>query len=134
MKMVREDPRTRAARSVLVVDDDDEVRDAMTLALELAGYSVAAVEDGASALTWLAVHPAPHLIVLDLMMPQIDGWVLLKALRANPARADIPVVLCTAAAIRPPLAHPALSLVHKPIDARTLVAAVEHHLGAPAAD
>ena len=60
------------------------------------GYAADAAVDGRSGLDWLAAHPAPSLILLDLMMPEMDGFEFLRELRKRPAHADVPVIVVTA--------------------------------------
>jgi CheY-like chemotaxis protein len=112
-------------KRILVVDDDDDVREGMQLALETNGYLVDAVGDGRAALSWLEQNPRPRLILLDLMMPVMDGWQVLDALDADLSLSSIPVVVVTAfrgerlgkAATR--------SLLRKPIELDELMKAVE---------
>ena len=72
-------------------------REALALLLQAAGYTTAEAEDGRSALTYLHSHPAPRLILLDLMMPVMNGWEFLRERRNDPLMAEVPVVLFTAA-------------------------------------
>jgi CheY-like chemotaxis protein len=79
---------------VLVVDDSDEVRDLIRVNLELEGYDVRTCDDGAQALaelgSWL-----PDVVTLDVVMPRMDGFATLAAIRADPRTAGLPVVLVT---------------------------------------
>ncbi len=85
-----------AARSgaVLVVDDDPTVRELMQRYLEKEGFEVLTAANGVEALA-RAREVRPAAITLDVMMPDIDGWTVLSALKGDPALADIPVVLAT---------------------------------------
>lgn len=78
---------------VLVVDDDADVRETVTLALQLEGYSTAQAVDGLDALLSLRTGDLPDAIVLDLEMPLMPGWELRAALLADPTLASIPVVV-----------------------------------------
>ena len=80
---------------VLLVDDDDLVRRSVRLALEPIGWQVAEAENGEVALEALAAA-RPDAIILDLMMPKMDGFEFLGQLRASADRRDIPVVVLTA--------------------------------------
>jgi CheY-like chemotaxis protein len=81
---------------VLVVDDDDDIRDTITLILEVEGYAVASSGDGLAALRWLEAHDGPSMILLDMMMPSMNGEEFLQELRTRPnGLADVPVVLLT---------------------------------------
>jgi signal transduction histidine kinase/DNA-binding response OmpR family regulator len=79
---------------VLVIDDDPTVRDLMTRYLEGQGFRVAVAAGGVEGLRRAReVHPAA--ITLDVMMPDLDGWTVLAAIKGDPALADIPVILVT---------------------------------------
>ena len=85
---------SRGARSVLVIDDDAIVRDVVERYLERQGFDVITAADGMEGLARAReYHPAA--ITLDIMMPGIDGWTVLAALKGDPDLADIPVVLVT---------------------------------------
>jgi DNA-binding response OmpR family regulator len=77
---------------ILVVDDDLTVRDVVRRYLELAGHQVALADNGEDALAWIAEHE-PDLVVLDLMLPGIDGLEVCRRLRAT---STVPVVMLTA--------------------------------------
>jgi len=79
---------------VLVVDDDPAVREFMSRFLERDGYRVLTAENGIHALE-LAREHRPTAITLDVMMPQVDGWTVLAAIKGDPSLADIPVILVT---------------------------------------
>jgi CheY-like chemotaxis protein len=81
---------------VLVVDDDEGIRETLKLALELENHPVVLASDGVEALAWLRGHRSPSLILMDLMMPRMDGWQLLEQLRADDRLKDVPVVTITA--------------------------------------
>ncbi|MCW2547868.1 MAG: response regulator receiver protein [Mycobacterium sp.] len=82
---------------VLVVDDDEVIRQLITLNLELEGFAVHEAADGEAALR-AAVDFDPAVITLDIMMPNLDGWDAAARLRANPETAHIKVVLLSARA------------------------------------
>jgi CheY-like chemotaxis protein len=81
---------------VLVVEDDIGAREMMRQTIEKMSLPVAEASDGREALAWLGGHPAPAMILLDLMMPEVDGFEVLDALAANPQWRDIPVIVITA--------------------------------------
>lgn len=97
---------------VLVVDDDESVRDALTEVVEMGGCSVIVAANGAEALKLLQGR-RPCLIILDLMMPVMSGTEVLEALKLDPALASVPVVISTSAPDRAPRGVP---LIAKPID------------------
>ena len=89
------DQHAHAERTlVLVVDDDSAQRDLLTRFLEREGFSVRAAADGKSGLE-LARELKPRAILLDVMMPSMDGWTVLGTLKADPELAKIPVVMVT---------------------------------------
>jgi sigma-B regulation protein RsbU (phosphoserine phosphatase) len=90
-------PPAQAARpaAILVVDDNPANRDALTRRLERRGYSVTAAEDGVTALHLLATR-AFDLVLLDVMMPGMNGLEVLQRLRADRTPADLPVIMATA--------------------------------------
>lgn len=84
------------ARRVLVVDDDDAIREVAQMALEIVGgFEVLAASSGSEALT-IAVDEMPDAVLLDVMMPGMDGPTLLSHLRRTPETQHIPVIFLTA--------------------------------------
>jgi CheY-like chemotaxis protein len=79
-------------RTILVVDDDPDIRRMLRRMLESDGYHLVEAADGLEALGRVRSEP-PDLIFLDLLMPGLDGWGVLRALRQDPATETIPVVL-----------------------------------------
>jgi CheY-like chemotaxis protein len=113
---------TASRRSVLVVEDDEDIRAAIAEILEGEGYEVAVAAHGREALDELAHAPLPGVILLDLMMPVMNGHELLKHLRASPRLRDLPVLVLTAVATEiPPGAH---GLLRKPFVIDELLSAV----------
>jgi len=86
--------------SILVVEDDPDVRKGLSLALSIRGFSVTEAQDGAEALAAVASQ-TPHLILLDLMMPRLDGWTVIRKLKENPQTASIPVIVLTGKPVDP---------------------------------
>ena len=87
-------PVSDNATTVLVVDDDPVARDLLQRALSKSGFKVECATDGEEALR-LARLLRPEAITLDVMMPGVDGWATLAALKADPELADIPVIMLT---------------------------------------
>jgi CheY-like chemotaxis protein len=82
--------------SILVVEDNLPTREALCRTLASMGYAAYAAVNGRNGLDWLASHPTPSLILLDLMMPEMDGFEFLRELRKQPAFTDVPVIVVTA--------------------------------------
>lgn len=87
---------SQPSTDLLLVEDDPETRDATIDVLQAVGYRVQSAVDGRDALAWLAANESPRLIILDLMMPVMNGWQFRSAQLANPAIAAIPVMLVSA--------------------------------------
>src|ERR1700730_8122955 len=87
---------TGQAAKVLIVDDDFALRDALCAALEGEGFAVAAVSNGQEALDYLRSGARPSLVLLDLMMPIMNGWEFRAEQRQDPELADIPVIVLSA--------------------------------------
>jgi adenylate cyclase len=85
-------PATGETATVLVVDDEETVRELMRRFLAREGFDVVTAKDGEEGLA-LARQLRPALITLDVLMPGMDGWSVLQALKADPALAPIPVVM-----------------------------------------
>jgi CheY-like chemotaxis protein len=82
--------------SVLVVEDDDDIRMMIGEVLEDAGYVVGLAESGQRALDLIATLPRPCLVLADLIMPDIDGWELMSTLSSDDRFATIPVIVISA--------------------------------------
>ncbi|WP_250035577.1 response regulator [Paractinoplanes maris] len=78
--------------SILIADDDDDVRDVIEFRLQVAGYRTLTADNGRSALN-LAIERRPRVIILDVRMPQIDGLTVCNRLHASPSTAEIPVLM-----------------------------------------
>jgi DNA-binding response OmpR family regulator len=113
-----------AAAHVLVVDDELDLTELVRINLELADYEVTTATDGARALQSIRER-RPDLVLLDVMMPALDGWGVLAALQADESLADLPVVMLTALSgerdvIRGHLSG-AVRYLTKPFDVRRLL-------------
>ena len=111
---------------MLVVDDDDAIRTAVAEALEMEGYAVSAASNGAEALA-LVRQQQPSAVVLDLMMPVMDGWQFLEHCRADALCQDTPVVVISAYRNLPAEAGRlgVKGCITKPFDLDVLLGAVE---------
>jgi CheY-like chemotaxis protein len=81
---------------VLIIEDDADLREMMAQLLALEGYRAEAVANGQEALDYLRKGDVPELILLDLMMPVMDGWEFRRRLGEDPALASLPVVVLSA--------------------------------------
>ena len=81
---------------VLIVEDDADLRDMMAQLLSIEGFGATTVANGQQALDYLREHGSPKLILLDLMMPVMDGWEFRREQQRNPAIAEVPVVVLSA--------------------------------------
>jgi two-component system OmpR family response regulator len=88
---------TEDRQPILVVDDDPDIRQLVAELLRLTGFEPATAGSGVEALTYLQRpgEELPALVLLDVQMPELDGWDTLRRIRADPTLGDLPVVLCT---------------------------------------
>ena len=114
-------------KPVMVVDDEEGIRETVALALELEGFASVLARNGADALAKLATH-TPCVILLDLMMPVMDGLEFMRRTESLPVIADIPIVLVTAFA-KDAAASRARCIVNKPFSLDELVATVKQYCG-----
>ncbi len=119
------------SRSILVVDDEDVTREILQILLEMEGYTVFAASDGVEALEQVA-QCRPDLIVLDLMMPRLDGLGVCKHLRAQPETADLAIILLSGnsqdRAVTAGLRAGANAYLMKPIDPPLLLREIGKYL------
>jgi CheY-like chemotaxis protein len=102
--------------TVLLVEDNDDVREMMALALELGGHEVWVARNGREALAILRDRPHPSLILTDLMMPVMNGWEFHAALCGDPDLAGVPVVAVSAVPIENLRNLGDLEVLPKPVD------------------
>jgi two-component system chemotaxis response regulator CheY len=121
--------RATSPTIILVVDDNEVLRRSISRVLRLSGYQVDEALDGAEALAMLRRGLRPHLILLDLQMPGMDGETFCDCWRADPQLSRIPVVLCTATPNAAPVAERlrASGVLQKPITAPQLLETVQRH-------
>ena len=107
-------------KRVLIVEDDEDLREMMATLLDLEGFETVAAPNGAVALELL--DPCVDAIVLDLMMPVMDGWEFRRRQMSHPAAADIPVIVVSAVhAQRHGDTVPCAAHLVKPVDFDRLV-------------
>ncbi len=116
---------------VLVVDDHDDARELLTLVVGSSGYSVAAAGNGREALEE-ARRQRPDVIVMDLFMPEMDGYEASLALKADPDLAPVPIIAYTAKTNRPEMdTSPFAAFCIKPCLPSDLLALIAKVLAAP---
>jgi len=79
---------------ILITDDDPDIRENLLTILGSQPYRVAAARDGKQALAMIKEEP-PDLLLLDLLMPRMDGWGVIRELRSDPQYADLPIMVLT---------------------------------------
>jgi CheY-like chemotaxis protein len=114
---------TPSRKTVLIVEDDDDLRRMFRTALMIAGFTVEEAADGAAAL-YRIHHEPPDLIVLDLSLPTVSGLIVYQEVAAHAHTRQIPVVIVTGSSMD--LDHLAVPcLLRKPVDPEKLVSAVK---------
>ena len=121
-------PSPHAQSSIMVIDDNDDLRQSVTRLLRGAGYDVRLARNGREALDQLEHATAPDLFLLDLMMPQMDGWEFRLEQRKRPRLAEVPVVVLSADRSSKARAIDADAYLHKPLEPKSLLMAVEMRL------
>ena len=120
-------------KTIMVVEDDPDCLEATIDALQYGGYEVVTAANGLEALRYLDSHPAPELVLLDLMLPVMDGAEFLSEQRARPALARIPVALFSAAheLERRATELAVAGYIRKPADLASLLDTVRRLAGPP---
>jgi two-component system chemotaxis response regulator CheY len=119
-----------AAHPILVVEDDHDVRDAMVQVLEAEGYAAVPATDGEDALERLDAGLAPCVILLDLMMPRLDGWQFIEQQRRR--ESTVPIIVVSAYGSQEQVrSEGVVTYMRKPVDIDALLAAVGRHCAKP---
>jgi CheY-like chemotaxis protein len=117
-------------KRILVIEDNSSVRDALAAVLTMEGYAVSTAGDGLEGLALLPGEPPYSLVLLDLMMPVMDGFAFLAERARRPTVAAIPVIITSAFEARPPGGTPLqLPYLRKPVDVEQLLALMREHGG-----
>ncbi|WP_437487430.1 response regulator [Sorangium sp. So ce1014] len=124
---------TEKTGRILVVEDDLDIRSILSQLLVFEGYDVDEASDGAEALAMLRKDPLPALILLDLMMPIMDGWQLRAELQRDPTLSSVPVVIVSAdvRAEQEASRLRVAGLLKKPLQIEPLLELVHRICGAP---
>ncbi len=121
-----------SGRTVLVVDDDARNLFALSGILELHGFRILHAENGRKGVDTLLAHPEISLVLMDVMMPEMDGYAATAEIRQDPRYADLPIIAVTAKAMpgdrEKSLLSGASDYVTKPVDANDLIACVRRWL------
>jgi len=117
-----------SGRALLVVEDDADIRETLDGLLSMEGFHVTGCSNGREALEWLHSSPKPDVILLDLMMPVMDGWQFRVAQKHDPDLAQIPVVALSADATAKAAAIDADAYLKKPVEYETLIDTLDHLL------
>jgi two-component system, OmpR family, response regulator CpxR len=120
--------RRITSRNVLLIEDDVDIRTILKEALEWEGYRVYTASNGQEGIDILPEIPAPGLILLDLMMPVMNGWEFVDALETYRVYSDIPIVTISAFS-DPEKRIRANGSIKKPVDLEVLFALVRKHCG-----
>lgn len=117
----------RLPKNFLVIEDDDDSRDAFCALIQITGHEAVGVENGEAALTFLRSHPPPAAIVLDMRMPVMDGWQFRQIQRSDPRLKDIPVLVVSAEQRfkQAVLESGVVGFIEKPIDPDALLLALD---------
>ncbi|MGH7284112.1 MAG: response regulator [Polyangiaceae bacterium] len=113
------------SHTILVVEDEAELREMLRDALELNGYAVVTAPEGQAALDAIPRIEELCLVLLDLLMPGMNGWDFFKELRARPALASVPVVVHSSAPATAPAG--ATRVLAKPMDLNRLLDVVKEY-------
>lgn len=114
--------------TILLIEDDPQLRDSVQAVLEVEGYQVLTAGHGLEGLQRLQDAPAPCLILLDLMMPVMNGWEFLESMRERSDPVQPPVVVVSAAAQLDDVQERFhCQVLHKPFDVDHLLALAEQH-------
>jgi CheY-like chemotaxis protein len=113
--------------TVLVVDDDEELREILCDALEAEGFDIVAAAEGRQALDAMSKIENLCLVILDLLMPGMNGWDLFDAMRADAGLANVPVVVVTSAPSQAPAG--AARVLQKPLKLERFLSMVHEYAG-----
>lgn len=116
-------------RTILIVEDDADIRETLQHLLEASGYRAAPASNGKVALDLIDTIGRPCLILLDLMMPVMDGWAFLTALDQNDALVEVPIVIVSAYTDKVASLERAQQILKKPVDIHALMDVVRQHCG-----
>jgi two-component system, chemotaxis family, chemotaxis protein CheY len=118
------------SRTILIIEDDRDIRESLAEILEAEGYATARATNGQEGLDYLRSAAKPNLILLDLMMPVKDGYDFANELVRDPRISDIPVIVMSAdgSVLKKGTIAKADEWVRKPIDLEEFLEAIQRHI------
>jgi len=119
------DEKKTMCQTILIVEDDEGIREALQFTLEIEGYQVFTASNGKEGIEALLKINSPCLILLDLMMPIMNGWEFISEIKLDPKLAQIPVVVVTAFSDR--AKNMKVPILKKPVDMEALLKLVKDH-------
>ena len=117
-----------SAPLILLIEDEEDIRDAVSTLLEMEGYRVEQCVHGEDAWAWLSSHERPDLVLLDLMMPVMDGQSFLLRLSQERLLVDVPIVVLSGSPFQP---EGAVAYLRKPVGVNQLLEMVRRFAPAP---
>ncbi len=127
--MANSQSKAQTCRTILIVEDDKAIRDALQMILELEDYSVFTAENGQDGLEILKTIPRPCLVLLDLMMPVMNGMTFVHAVNQEVILATIPIVVLTAYSDKAKDIEQVNGVLKKPVDVEILLKTVRQYCG-----
>lgn len=118
-------------RTILVIEDDGDLCEAICFVLEEVGYAAVSLSSGEAALEYLRRADPPDLIILDLIMPGVDGWRVREELRRLPPLVGVPIVVATGSEAIGRYPTDVATILVKPFSSRELLDTVARFLPAP---
>jgi two-component system, OmpR family, response regulator CpxR len=141
MRLPGDGTRGQRGRTVLLVEDDPEVRDTLEDELESGGYDVVPAANGKQALDYLKLNrpEKADVVILDLMMPMVSGWQVLDQMQADPQLSQIPVIVLSAMTLERPDGRGGVKrgpvnvrrFIPKPFSLKTIFEALAGCIGVP---
>lgn len=116
------------SKNTLVIEDDPAIRETLKLVLEMEGYQVFTASNGKEGIELLRDIPKPCIILLDLMMPVMNGWEFVEAIEKDVILATIPVVVVSAFTDRTKTIK-ATDVIKKPVDLSALLKILQDYCG-----
>ena len=120
--------KNSTSKNILVIEDDKDIQDSIKTCLELEGFSVFTADNGKEALEKLGKIPTPCLILLDLMMPVMNGWEFMDVISNDLMLSSIPVIIVSAVGNNNAVPK-TNGYIKKPIDLDSLINTVHKHCG-----